>query len=89
MSSPHPICIRHPKYDGIPPPVLSCKTCCSRFVAAIKERSANDKIDPYKWLADKARAAESDIEKEAAWDTHRAGYLSARDTASVIWRPRK
>lgn len=54
------VCIKHPKYDGKESPVLSCKTCCSTFVAAIKARSGTDKVDPYQWLADKAKAAQAD-----------------------------
>lgn len=33
-------CFRHPQYDGSESPVLSCKTCCGIFVAAVKEQAA-------------------------------------------------
>lgn len=55
------VCIKHPKYDGKESPVLSCKTCCSTFVAALKARSGGaERVDPYKWLAEKAKAAQAD-----------------------------
>lgn len=31
------ICLLHPKYDGKGNPALSCKVCCGRFIAAIKD----------------------------------------------------
>lgn len=52
------ICISHPKYKGESPPVLSCKTCCGLFIAAIKARSANNEIfQPAEWLDKKAKEA--------------------------------
>jgi hypothetical protein len=30
------VCLRHPKYDGQSSPDLTCKTCCSKFVARIR-----------------------------------------------------
>ena len=35
------ICIKHPKYNGLESPVLSCSTCCSLYVHAIKESKVN------------------------------------------------
>ncbi|MCX6104838.1 MAG: hypothetical protein NTY08_03295 [Proteobacteria bacterium] len=32
------VCIRHPEYDGAASPVLSCKVCCSIFLAEVRSR---------------------------------------------------
>ncbi len=31
-------CIRHPTYNGITPPILSCKICCGIFVSNLKDK---------------------------------------------------
>jgi hypothetical protein len=53
------VCIKHPTYDGESSPILSCKACCSIFIASIKARGANPQkpFDTYEWLAEKARVA--------------------------------
>jgi len=53
------VCIKHPEYDGGNAPVLSCKTCCSLFLAELKNRQASEHgtTDPQRWLEDKAREA--------------------------------
>ena len=48
-------CIRHPKYDGTGTPILSCRTCCERFVTRIKAGQPAD-FDVVKWLKDKEHA---------------------------------
>jgi hypothetical protein len=30
------VCLRHPQYTGADSPDLTCKTCCSKFVARIR-----------------------------------------------------
>ena len=32
------VCIRHPEYDGVASPVLSCKVCCSILLAEVRSR---------------------------------------------------
>jgi len=49
------VCIRHPKYEGKESPVLSCKTCCSIFIAAIKAKQPQQDIN--EWLEQKVREA--------------------------------
>lgn len=34
------VCIRHPQYTGEQNPDLSCKICCSKFVAKIRAEQA-------------------------------------------------
>jgi hypothetical protein len=57
------ICIRHPQYKGTDSPTLSCKTCCSIFLAEIKakqEQSPTGTLSTQEWLAtkmDEARRA--------------------------------
>lgn len=59
------ICFRHPDYDGTSSPVLSCKTCCSLFLAELKRRNAAGKpVDTTQWLEEKTKLAEDAI-KEA------------------------
>jgi hypothetical protein len=55
-------CIRHPEYVGEGSPVLSCKTCCSTFIAAIKVKAAaqrpqQSEQDINEWLEQKVREA--------------------------------
>jgi hypothetical protein len=33
------ICFSHPSYQGTSSPVLSCKTCCSIFLATLKRQT--------------------------------------------------
>jgi hypothetical protein len=33
------ICFRHPEYQGTSSPVLSCKTCCTIFLAVLKTQA--------------------------------------------------
>lgn len=53
------VCFSHPKYDGITPPNLSCKTCCDYYVAnVVKKQKAireEKKFNTNKWLEEKAR----------------------------------
>jgi hypothetical protein len=44
------LCLRHPKVDAKNNPELSCKTCCTIFVNAIRLRrsSAEDQVEEYK-----------------------------------------
>ena len=57
------ICIRHPQYKGTDSPTLSCKTCCSIFLAEIKaqqETSPSKALSTQEWIAtkmDEARRA--------------------------------
>jgi hypothetical protein len=41
MDTKNIVCLRHPRYDGVDSPDLSCKTCCSKFVAKIREDQKN------------------------------------------------
>ncbi len=34
------ICIKHPKYDGIEAPDLSCKACCAKYIAQVTASQA-------------------------------------------------
>ncbi len=59
------ICFRHPDYVGTSSPVLSCKTCCSLFLAELKARNAaGQSMDTTQWLEEKTKLAEDAI-KEA------------------------
>jgi hypothetical protein len=52
------ICFRHPDYVGSAAPVLSCKTCCSLFLAELKRQHAEKgaaPVNPSQWLDEKAR----------------------------------
>lgn len=56
------ICLRHPRYDGAERPVLSCTTCCTLFIARLKERVQQGRageIDTTKWLEEKKLEAEA------------------------------
>ncbi len=37
-------CIRHPKYDGVHAPELTCQICCGMYLDSI--RHANDAFEP-------------------------------------------
>ena len=54
-------CFKHHDYRGEGTPVLSCKTCCSLFIAVIKEQNASSQapLAPKDWLAEKAREAQA------------------------------
>lgn len=64
------ICFRHPEYQGTTTPVLSCKTCCSLFIAAIKAKTPV-KVDADMWLKEKSREAVATREEGTA---KRASY---------------
>jgi hypothetical protein len=36
METKNIVCLKHPRYDGVASPDLSCKVCCSKFVARIR-----------------------------------------------------
>ena len=54
------VCFKHPQYRGVDSPVLSCKTCCSIFIAAVKEQNAalSTELSPADWLKGKEREAQ-------------------------------
>jgi len=43
------VCIKHPRYKGKGTPVLSCKTCCSLFIALMQAKNQVhlDRIDSH------------------------------------------
>ena len=52
------VCFKHPQYDGVAAPTLSCKTCCSIFVEKVKDHSSNE-VDAYTFMQKKADEAKS------------------------------
>lgn len=57
------VCIRHPHYDGNTSPVLTCKTCCSLYIAVVKEKNGvsaapQKAVSETEWLKEKKREAE-------------------------------
>lgn len=38
------VCIRHSKYDGLNPPDLTCRHCCSVYIRMVEKRQALLKI---------------------------------------------
>lgn len=64
------ICIRHPHYDGNSSPVLTCKTCCSLYIAAVKEKNGMSSpgqkpASESDWLKEKKREAEAAMAKRS------------------------
>lgn len=52
------VCFRHPRYNGIDAPNLSCQTCCSIYIDNVIERRKEGRLrqemDYYDWLHEKA-----------------------------------
>lgn len=69
------VCFKHPEYVGNESPVLSCKACCSIFIAEIKNQNnahveaskakATARFDTKKWLEEKAKEARQAILNQA------------------------
>jgi hypothetical protein len=58
------VCIRHPMYSGLESPVLSCKFCCSKFLA----KRNTTQVDPVEWVAKKMQEANEAIKQAALKD---------------------
>lgn len=57
------VCIRHPHYTGSSSPVLTCKTCCSLYISAVKEKNhgsmSTQEVDKEgNWLQEKKQEIE-------------------------------
>jgi hypothetical protein len=44
-------CIRHPKYDGVHAPELTCQICCTMYLDGI--RQSNDSFEPFMKINEK------------------------------------
>ncbi len=72
------VCFKHPRYVGHESPVLSCKACCSIFIAEIKLQNslkaadtqnaaaATGTFDAKKWLDEKAQEARQAVKKKSS-----------------------
>ena len=75
------VCIKHPHYDGGSNPDLSCKTCCSKFVAQVRanqvqkfeatwnttSNSTKDDFQPMKISEPKATSSKRQANFEGSW----------------------
>ncbi len=68
-------CLKHPSYKGEKSPDLSCKTCCSMFVAKIRNEQAAKKVtqevassDVYDSLANASSAATKTQKSNPSFD---------------------
>jgi hypothetical protein len=53
------ICIRHANIDAKTDPELSCKTCCTIFVNALRERRRQNEDQGDEWVREQQRVASS------------------------------
>lgn len=51
------VCLRHPLYRGTTQPDLSCKTCCTRYIAKIRDGrpEVEREFDAYEWIENKTK----------------------------------
>jgi hypothetical protein len=52
------ICLFHPGYDPAKSPHLTCKTCCSLFLAELRRKRLEERLQP---LLDGADAAPTSV----------------------------
>lgn len=60
------VCFSHPQYKGVEAPVLSCKSCCAIFVAAVKQQAESAAVkgkDVNQWFREKNAEREVKIDR--------------------------